>query len=182
MSKVTLITGGSRSGKSSYAESLLSDTDDVLYIATAVNTDEEMSQRISRHRQRRNSTWLTHEGCRGLDEAVRAAKRSNVLLDCCTIMITNLLLESDENPEGLSYEQRDALTKSITAEFDRLIAACRETGTNLIMVTNEVGWSLISPYPLGRIFTDIAGFVNQHLARVSDEVYMVVCGLQQRLK
>ena len=182
MSKVTLVTGGSRSGKSSYAEGLLKDYDEVLYIATAIVTDDEMQARIDRHIADRNSAWTTYEGFKNLDMAISNTNKKHVMLDCVTVMTTNLLFEKEEDWDNISQERIDEITNNIKLEFKKLVDSCREKDINLVMVTNEVGWSIVPEYKLGRIFRDIAGFVNQYVAELSDELYVVVCGVAQKFK
>ncbi|KYH35368.1 bifunctional adenosylcobalamin biosynthesis protein CobU [Clostridium tepidiprofundi DSM 19306] len=182
MGKVTLITGGSRSGKSSYAESMLKGKDDVLYIATAIVTDKEMEYRIKRHRADRNQKWTTYEGYKDLDLAVENWNSKYVLLDCVTVMVTNLMFDEKRDFEKMSHNDIDVLLKHIKFQFKKFIDKCRDKDINLIMVTNEVGWGLVPEYKLSRIFRDIAGFVNQYIASLSDEVYIISCGLPLRLK
>ena len=184
-SKIILITGGSRSGKSTFAEGLFASHDDVLYIATATRSDGEMTERIARHRARRNPHWATHEGFNGLGGVVRAAGQAHVLLDCCTLWFTNLLFSSagvaldGDNITGATLDQALAV---VTGEVQALFAAVRETGKTLALVTNEVGWGLVSEYPLGRLFADLTGIANQRMATAADEVFLVACGLPLRLK
>ena len=185
MSRVILITGGSRSGKSTYAENLFHGQDDVLYIATATRSDEEMDGRIARHRARRNSAWLTHEGFVNLGDVVRGSSCCNVLLDCCTLWFTNLLFSDagvDFDGSNITSRSMDAALAIVMREADALITAARQTDKTLVLVTNEVGWGLVSEFPLGRLFSDLAGIMNQHIAGLADEVYLTACGLPLRLK
>jgi adenosylcobinamide kinase/adenosylcobinamide-phosphate guanylyltransferase len=182
MSKITLVTGGSRSGKSSFAESLLKNTDDVLYIATAIVTDEEMRDRIKKHINSRNSKWTTYEGYFDLDKAIEKYDIENIMLDCITIMTTNLMFKEEIDFDNISMEEVDALLNDIKIEFDKLILKVRANNKNLVMVTNEVGLGIVPENKLSRIFRDIAGYVNQYIASLSDEVYLVSCGLPLKLK
>lgn len=182
MSKITLVTGGSRSGKSSFAENLLKNTDDVLYIATAIITDEEMGHRIKKHIESRNSKWITHEGFFDLDKAIEQYDIENIMLDCVTIMTTNLMFQQEIDFDNISMEKVDDLLNNIKSQFEKLILKARATNKNLVMVTNEVGLGLVPESKLSRIFRDIAGFVNQYIASLSDEVYLISCGLPLKLK
>lgn len=182
MNKITLVTGGSRSGKSTFAESLFKDTDDVLYIATAIITDEEMRDRINKHINSRNNKWTTYEGFKDLEKVIKATKHNNVLLDCVTIMITNLMFEKNLDFDNMTMEEVDEIQNKIKLQFENLIKAAREEKKNLVMVTNEVGSGLVPEYKLGRIYRDIAGFTNQHIAKLCDEVYFTACGLPLKLK
>ncbi|EQB88718.1 adenosylcobinamide kinase/adenosylcobinamide-phosphate guanylyltransferase [Clostridium punense] len=182
MNKITLVTGGSRSGKSTFAESLFKDTDDVLYVATAIITDEEMRDRINKHINSRNNKWTTYEGFKDLEKVIKDTKHNNVLLDCVTIMITNLMFEKNLDFDNMTMEEVDEIQNKIKLQFENLIKAARKEKKNLVMVTNEVGSGLVPEYKLGRIYRDIAGFTNQHIAKLCDEVYFTACGLPLKLK
>lgn len=180
-SKIVLVTGGSRSGKSKFAEDMLKNETDVLYIATSIPFDEEMKERIRKHRERRNKSWNTYEGYKNLDIALEENNEKFILLDCATIMITNILLE-EKNIDNLSNEEIDILLNKIKREFRLLVDSAIKNNKQLIIVTNEVGCSLVPEYKLGRIFRDIAGSINQFLGEMSQEVYMVTCGIPMKLK
>ncbi|GAA0123055.1 MULTISPECIES: bifunctional adenosylcobinamide kinase/adenosylcobinamide-phosphate guanylyltransferase [Clostridium] len=182
MSRVILVTGGSRSGKSSYAENIFKERDDVLYIATAVVTDQEMKNRIDKHKKSRNQRWKTYEGYKDLHRAIENIEEPNILLDCVTIMVTNLLFDKEIDFDNISMEEVDNIQDNIKSEFEKLIFMAKEKNKTLVMVTNEVGSGLIPEYKLSRIYRDIAGFINQFIAKLSDEVYLVTCGLPLKLK
>ena len=182
MSHIQLITGGARSGKSSYAEHLLKGWDDVLYIATAIRTDKEMEERINHHIRSRNTLWTTYEGFRDLDDVVRETATSCILLDCVTNMISNLIFALEIDPDQLSVEESNRLYDLIRLEFVKLVDAVRVTDKSLFLVSNEVGMGLISEYKLGRLFVDFAGFINQYLAAEADTVCFMVSGLPLVLK
>ncbi len=182
-SKIILVTGGSRSGKSTFAENLYKDFDDVIYIATAKITDEEMEHRIARHRKSRNKNWVTYEGFKDLDKALDGISHKKILLDCVTIMVTNLMFE-DENIDfdNITQEYMDDILEKVKKEFKKLIDKAREKNCDLVLVTNEVGMGIVPESKLGRIFRDIAGWVNQYIASLSDEVYLVCCGIDLKIK
>lgn len=180
--KIILVTGGSRSGKSEYAEKMLANEDDVLYIATAISTDGEMEGRIKKHRERRNDKWTTYEGFKNLDKVLKENTKQNVMLDCVTIMVTNLLFEEEIDFDKLTTAEIDELLEKIKKEFKTLILEAKLQNKKLIMVTNEVGCGIVPEYKLSRVFRDIAGSVNQFIAELSDEVYLVACGLPLKLK
>lgn len=182
MSRITLVTGGSRSGKSSFGEKLLKDRDEVLYIATAIIIDDEMMERVEIHKSRRNRRWKTHEGYRDLHNVVKESECKYILLECATTMITNLMFDNYRDFDNLSWAEIQILEEKITEEFTKIVSASREFDKELVIITNEVGFGLISEYRLGRIFTDIAGRINQLLARLSDEAYLVVSGIPLKLK
>lgn len=182
MGKIILVTGGSRSGKSRFAEELLKEQEDVMYIATAIVTDSEMEERIEKHRLRRNSKWITFEGFKALDKAIENSDRKHILLDCVTVMLTNLLFDRNIDFDSISRDECENLQHEIEKEFIKFLSSARDNDKNLVMVTNEVGYGLVPEYRLGRIFRDMAGSINQLLAGLSDEVYLVACGLPLKLK
>lgn len=184
MSKVIMVTGGSRSGKSVLAEqkALEHGKRSVLYLATAIPVDEDMKERIRVHQARRDSEWGTFEGYRELGEVVKATEKNTILLDCVTVMITNILFEKERNFDELDKREIEDLEAQIMMELSDLIKGARDGNKTLIMVTNEVGMSIVPSYRLGRIFSDIAGKANQFIASLSDEVYMSISGIPLRLK
>lgn len=177
---IKLITGGMRSGKSSYAEGLYEGLEDVVYIATAQPTDEEMEVRIRVHKDIRPKEWKTFES--GQDLCLGVGEEDHYLLDCVTNYISNFMYEATKDEAIISYEREMALEGEIYGELERLMDRIREEGKELIIVTNEVGSSLTPMNHIGRVFTDIQGRINQKLAREADQVYMVVSGLEVKLK
>ena len=175
MSKVIMVTGGSRSGKSVIAEQKAKEYGkrSVLYLATAIPIDDDMKERIRMHQERRDPEWGTYEGYRDLGEVVKNTEKNTILLDCVTVMITNILFEEEE---------RDFDKISASEELTNLVKAIRDEDKTLIIVSNEVGMSIVPSYRLGRIFSDISGKANQVLASLSDEVYVAISGLPLRLK
>lgn len=182
MGKVILVTGGSRSGKSTFAEKLLEDKDDVLYIATAIVTDKEMEKRVQKHKERRNSKWGTYEGYKELDKVFKEDSHKYIMLECIGTMVTNLMFDKNYDFDTMSQQDITNLSQSIKSEVEKIITVAKENNKELIIVTNEVGWSLVSEHRLGRIFSDILGNLNQMIASLSDEVYLVACGLPLKLK
>lgn len=182
MGKIVLVTGGSRSGKSTFAEKLLEDKDDVLYIATAIVTDKEMEKRIENHKNRRNVKWGTYEGYKELDKVCKEDAHRYIMLECVGTMITNLMFDKNYDFDTMPQDEISELTQSIKFELEKMILSAKENDKELIIVTNEVGWSLVPEYRLGRIFSDILGHLNQFAASLSDEVYLVACGLPLKLK
>lgn len=186
MGKAILITGGARSGKSSYAEKLARELEgDVLYIATSIPFDEEMKNRVKKHRESRPSEWNTYEGYRGLGQVIseKGGQYKGILLDCVTVMVTNLLLEyPDIDYDNAGYEDFEMVEKAINEEIEELLKGISQTDATVIMVTNELGSGIVPENLLGRVFRDIAGRVNQHIAEHCDEVFLTVCGLPLKLK
>lgn len=183
MSEVILVTGGARSGKSRMAEKMASRFKRVVYIATAVPLDEEMKQRIQRHKKRRPSGWATVEKNRGLSAAIaKCGDADAILVDCITVMITNVLMDIGidwDHPNSADLEKAES---EVMKEIDEICAAAVGFTGCVILVTNEVGMSLVSEYPLGRAFRDIAGFANQRLARICDSVYLMISGIPLKIK
>jgi len=184
MARMILITGGSRSGKSQLAEqkATVLGGDDVLYMATGVATDEDMKERILLHQLRRNPNWGTFEGYHDLADAVRETPHKTILLDCITVLITNYMLQDERDFDEMTSAEITYMEEDIVKEIGSLIKAVQETEKNLIVVTNEVGMSVVSAYRMGRIFSDITGKVNQMIANISDEVYFSVSGIPLQIK
>ena len=177
MGKLTLVLGGARSGKSTYAEKLAKQSGGtVVYVATAEPGDDEMIERIEKHKIQRPAEWPTLEIPFGIGQGVQeSALRPDVfLLDCVTLLMSNLILHMTEDIDQPPEE--DVLT-AVDAEIDALIEAIRNTDAHWIVVSNEVGLGLVPPYPLGRVYRDAIGRANQHLSRVADEVFFLVAGM-----
>ncbi|AAM23668.1 adenosylcobinamide kinase/adenosylcobinamide-phosphate guanylyltransferase [Caldanaerobacter subterraneus subsp. tengcongensis MB4] len=177
-----MVTGGARSGKSEFAEKLAYERgkDEVLYIATSLPVDEEMKERIKRHRERRPSSWETVEAYKDLDKEILKRKKKVVLIDCLTVMISNLLMEVDLTWENSTLEQIDEIEDRISQEVDKILIV--SSGVEIIIVTNEVGMGLVPEYKLGRIFRDIAGRMNKKVAEASKEVYLMISGIPVKIK
>ncbi len=185
MGRVILVTGGNRSGKSVFAEEKAQQLgqDSVLYIATAIPTDDDMRERIRIHKSRRNPLWETYEGYRNLDEVLKKTDKDVILLDCMTVLVTNILFEDlSLDFDKISKEEIIKFEQECVKEATKIAAATKESGKTIIAVTNEVGMSVVPSYRLGRIFCDITGKVNQTFASLSDEVYMSVSGITIRIK
>ena len=182
---LTLVTGGARSGKSSFGESILGNMKGkILYIATAQAFDDEMKDRIKKHQQDRPSNWTTLEGYKDLADKIQPykGKVSGVFLDCITIMVTNLMLDEDVNWDNISPEEANEIEKKIMREIKQLIKATKELEVPVVFVTNEIGMGIVPENKMSRIFRDIAGRMNQYLGREVDKVYLVVCGVPIKIK
>lgn len=169
MGKAVLVLGGARSGKSRFAEQLGEAlAGHHVYIATAQGFDDEMASRIARHRADRAPHWHTVECPLDLEAAIRAHDGADriLLVDCLTLWLTNVMLG-------------EADVAAARGGLARLIP--RVHGT-LLLVSNEVGQGIVPDNALARQFRDEAGWLNQALARVADEVWFVTAGLPQRLK
>lgn len=176
-----LVTGGARSGKSSFGESLLKDKKEVLYIATSIPFDEEMKDRVKKHRESRPDHWHTLEGYKSLGDSIRNLKQhyDGIILDCITIMITNLILENFDEEVEIDYK---SIEEKIMGEMEDMLSAFKELNSDVVMITNEVGCGIVPENRLSREFRDIAGRVNQFLAREAEEVYLAVSGIPVKIK
>ncbi len=170
--KIIFITGGARSGKSRFAEELAGQfLGPKAYLATAQALDEEMAERIRRHRENRPGDWQT------LEEPIKVAvcieeagpRFDLILLDCLTLWISNLMMAGWEGAK-------------ILEEANHLLRACRQARGSLILVGNEVGMGIVPENDQARLFRDLSGFIQQKVAREADEVYFMVSGLPVRIK
>jgi adenosylcobinamide kinase/adenosylcobinamide-phosphate guanylyltransferase len=169
----TLVLGGAASGKSSYAQQLTEEyPGELLYVATAQGGDTEMAERILRHQQQRGERWQTLEEPCHLSRALPVAisGQGAVLIDCVTLWLTNLLLAEGEDP-GKVWPEVDAFLETLGG-----------LDVPVVLVSNELGLGLVPGSPLGRVFRDLAGQVNQRLAACADVVWFVAAGLPLRLK
>ena len=169
MKRVVLITGGSRSGKSSYAEKLaLEWSNNPVYLATARIWDEEFRERVRRHQARRGPQWTNIEEEKFLSRHSLAGRV--VVVDCLTLWCTNFFfdLESDV----------DRALEAAKEEFDRLIAQ----DASFLFVTNEIGMGGTSDNEIQRKFTDLQGWMNQYAASRADEVILMVSGIPVKIK
>jgi adenosylcobinamide kinase/adenosylcobinamide-phosphate guanylyltransferase len=167
-----LIGGGARSGKSRFALARAQQLGKRrLFIAAAERSDDEMRERISRHRaDRRHAGFDTREESKALAEAISAAKDYDVILiDCLTIWISNLLVGGASVPD---------VEKRVAA----LMWVVERRQTNIVIVSNEVGMGLVPDTPLGRTFRDVTGWAHQHVAHLADEIYLAALGVMVRLR
>ncbi|MGL6016629.1 MAG: bifunctional adenosylcobinamide kinase/adenosylcobinamide-phosphate guanylyltransferase [Selenomonadaceae bacterium] len=180
MGKLILVTGGARSGKSSFAEKYATiHGRKIAYVATAEIRDEEMRYRIDLHKQRRPETWKTYEAPLDPNQAIRQAAADGndlILFDCLTLYLSNLLCQPDL-PADLQ-QQHDHIQGKIT-ELIRSIKACNST---VVIVTNEVGAGIVPENALARQYRDLSGLANQAIAREAADVYLVACGLPLNIK
>ena len=174
MKKIILITGGQRSGKSQYAESMaLSLSDNPVYIATAHVWDEEFKERVEKHQQRRGPQWENIEEERNLGSIYIYNKVA--LIDCLTLWATNFFFaESSED----CIPDVDKCLEEIKAEFYKFT----NQDATFIFVTNEIGNGGVSGNAIQRRFTDLLGWLNQYVAKKADEVYLTVCGIPVKIK
>lgn len=176
---ITLIFGGARSGKSSYAQQLAEEADKpVTFIATAQALDEEMSARIKKHKNERPETWKTLEIPFNIANHVSLIKTDLVILDCITLLVSNLLMQfvKDDLVDEALFMQ------SVQKEISDLLSAIRESNQHWLIVSNEVGLGLVPPYQMGRVYRDGIGWANQRLAREAEQVLFMVAGIPMKVK
>ncbi|MEA3284894.1 MAG: bifunctional adenosylcobinamide kinase/adenosylcobinamide-phosphate guanylyltransferase [Synergistota bacterium] len=189
MGNIVLVLGGARSGKSGFAQSLISDQEryslrtSVFYVATAGIEDDEMARRVARHRADRPDRWKTLEAQNDVVGTLEEIpSKSIILLDCVTMMVTNLMFSRRTEWDGLSMEEERSVEQFVLEEVDRMLEVFRRRDISAVLVSNEVGQGLVPPYPLGRIFRDIAGWANQRIAKEADSVYLITAGIPQIIK
>ncbi len=198
--RVTLVLGGARSGKSWFSEELAAKRaeNSILYVATLEPFDDEMKERVKSHQASRPTSWRTLEAPYKLTVAIKETLGAEqiVLVDCLTLWSTNRLLQIspyEGYPGGLTEEEPAqfqeatesdyaALEQNLTSELVELINWLREQGRGLILVSNEVGMGLVPPYPLGRVYRDMLGRLNQRAAELADEVIFCAAGIPVELK
>jgi adenosylcobinamide kinase/adenosylcobinamide-phosphate guanylyltransferase len=174
--RIIFITGGARSGKSTYAQQMAMEMGhDVLFIATAEPLDDEMRERIQNHRLSRPEHWQTLELPRNLAQELKNIPviPPIALIDCITLLVSNLIQQD---------KPVNKLEKIAIAEISELIEFISATGSVFIIVSNEVGLGVVPDNKMARDYRDILGKVNQLIARSADEVYFMISGIPQRIK
>lgn len=169
LAPVTFVLGGARSGKSAYAQARAEASGlEPVYVATAQALDDEMHERITRHRADRGPRWRTVEAPIDLAETVMTQARPQraLLVDCLTLWVSNLM-----------FADRD-----VEAATQGLLAALAAAGGPVVLVSNEVGLGIVPDNALARSFRDAAGRLNQAVAAAADEVVFVAAGLPIRLR
>jgi adenosylcobinamide kinase/adenosylcobinamide-phosphate guanylyltransferase len=150
----------------------------VTFIATAQALDEEMSTRIQKHRAERPAKWETFEIPCEIASQVSQIKSDVVILDCVTLLISNLLMQfvKDDLVEEAPF------IAAVQKEINELVDALRPQNQNWLIVSNEVGLGLVPPYQMGRVYRDAIGWANQRLAREADKVIFMVAGIPTTIK
>lgn len=173
------ITGGIRSGKSEFAERLAGALEgSVLYVAFGVVSDEEMKKRIEMHQERRPNHWGVLEKPNELSGYHAVYQQYDcILVDCLSSWVANKCMDIPENE--LKHEKH---RESVIKEVEEWLETVRELKQQVIVVSNEVGLGGVALSPLGRLFQDVLGKVNQLIAQESEEAYAILSGLPVRLK
>lgn len=179
MGKIVLATGGSRSGKSAFAERYAAKFGKkIAYVATAQVYDDEMQHRVDLHQARRPSEWRTYECPFAAETAIReaSAEHDMILFDCITLYITNVLLKDYREHEIAKHYE------IVETAVQKLIEAASASMATIVFVTNEVGSGIVPGDALSREYRDLAGLANQLVAEAADEVYLVTCGIANEIK
>ena len=167
---IYLITGGERSGKSSYAENLAKElAAHPRYVATARKWDADFQKRIDRHQKDRDERWVNIEKEKYLSEIDFSGNVA--IVDCVTLWLTNFFVDT-KNDVALSLEQA-------MAEFDKI---ANQENTTIIIVTNEIGMGVHADTPIGRKFTELQGWMNQYIAKKAEKVVLMVSGIPVTIK
>lgn len=190
------VTGGAKSGKSKFAEEMLLKLNNGkqknIYLATSLVFDEEMKKKVHLHKKRRKDEWLTVEAYKNFENELsnffenNDKIKNNMLVDCLTNMITNIIFENqnidwDNFEKKLYIQTLEKLNKDVEHSVIELLNVADQF-ENAIIVSNELGMGLVPSYPLGRSFREIAGKMNQIVAEKADEVYLVVSGIPMKIK
>ncbi len=171
---ITFIIGGARSGKSRFALELANnyilskERGRKAYIATAQAMDDEMKERIEKHKEERSGEWSTFEEPLNISTLISDIHKSYdiILLDCLTLWLSNLLLNN----------------KDVEAETESFISSLSTIHCSLFAVSNEVGLGIVPDNALSRRFRDLSGYLNQKMAALADEVYLVTAGIPLKIK
>jgi adenosylcobinamide kinase/adenosylcobinamide-phosphate guanylyltransferase len=170
--KIIFILGGAKSGKSSYAIKLAKETNKrIAFVATCLPLDREMKRRIKLHKKKRPSGWQTFEEPTDLLPLLKkiSSKFDVIIVDCLTLFISNLLLENIND-------------RTIKNKIDRMLKILKPARCKSIMVANEVGLGIVPQNRLARNFRDLAGSINQIVARKADEVFFMCAGIPIKIK
>ena len=176
---ISIVTGGARSGKSEFAESLIKG--DAIYIATAENFDDEMDLRIKKHVKRREESsinWRTVECLKKFDGL--SGDEKYVLFDSLGVFISNIMFS--KTADDLSDESIEETILEVRKELEYLLDWARKNDKELVIVTDEVGMSIIPESKVARVYRDLIGTINKEVAAKCDRAYLVCMGLEVRLK
>lgn len=210
MGQIILVTGGAKSGKSTEAERQVktASLDKVAYIATQANqvSDAETAHNIALHRQQRPAEWATIEAYQNLDRVIEEVAENHqyegYLLDCLTLWTSNLFFDElphfirkkhqlekpravatyDQHIEELTAEDILYFENFLKKETDHLLTQMRKTEATFWIVTNEIGWGVVPPTKLGRLYREWLGKVNQAVAKEADQVFLTVSGISLKIK
>lgn len=176
---ISIVTGGARSGKSEFAESLIKG--DAIYIATAENFDDEMDLRIKKHVKRREESsinWRTVECLKKIDGL--SGDEKYLLFDSLGVFISNIMFS--KTADDLTDESIEETILEVRKELEHLLDWARKNDKELVIVTDEVGMSIIPESKVARVYRDLIGTINKEVAAKCDRAYLVCMGIEVRLK
>jgi adenosylcobinamide kinase/adenosylcobinamide-phosphate guanylyltransferase len=185
MSKVILVTGGARSGKSNFAEQLcINRNNETAYIATSIPFDDELKDRVKKHKESRPQNWNTYEIYKDIYSIIEeiSKKHKTAILDCVTLLVNNLMFTYEIDIDKANQDQINNLEMYIKDQVSKLFKEIKKTDLYFVTVTNELGMAVVPDNKLSRVYTDIVGRINQCIASQSDEVYFVVSGIPMKIK
>ncbi len=185
MSNIILVTGGARSGKSSFAESLCKNqNNNTAYIATSIPFDDEMKNRVKKHQESRPQEWKTYEIYKDIYSIIDEVGQNHdtVIMDCVTLMVNNLMFTHGIDVDKANSEELNELEGYIQDQIRRLLEEVKKTNLYFVIVSNEIGMGIVPGNKLSRIYGDFVGRANQLIAKYSDEVYFVVSGIPMKVK
>jgi len=174
--KCVVILGGARSGKSNFAQDLAKKlSNKVLFVATGQALDDEMQARIEQHQKDRPKSWRTLETPTNLGTQIEkhVGNAQVVLIDCLTLLVSNLLGDDSDYPRAES---------KVIAEINGLIACTCKVNASFIIISNEVGLGIVPENRTARLYRDLLGKANQLLAQYANEVYFLVAGIATQIK
>ncbi|MDF2616408.1 MAG: cobU [Sedimentibacter sp.] len=183
---VTFVIGGARSGKSTFAEMKAKEySENVLYLATAVVTDQAMADRVKKHKEQRPDSWKTLEMYSDFKNLVNFSEFMDseaIMIDCITTLVGNFMFDSKLDFDSCSIERVNELEEHITLEVMSLIDVCNQNNKKLIIVSNETGMGVVPSYYMGNYFRDISGRINSKISLKSDYMYFIFSGIPIKLK
>ena len=174
--KIILILGGARSGKSNFAQSLAEKmSQSVLFVATSEPLDDEMKERIEKHKKNRPVNWNTLEIRNEIGQNLinNSGNSDVIIIDCLTLLVSNLIGEQ-KDPNDVA--------ETIVSELNELVISLQTMDKTFIIVSNEVGMGIVPENKLARIYRDYLGKANQLIAQLANEVYLMVAGIPVKIK
>jgi len=173
--KLVFVTGGARSGKSSFAESKAAELgDQVNYIATCIPMDDEMKERVLLHQDRRPAHWQTIEEAYDPAGIIQSTDEPGkiFLIDCLTLLLANWMLRTDTSTSETHWDQ----------DFRNLAEVASNARAHVVIVSNEIGWGIVPEEPFTRLYRDVLGRANQIISAYADEVYLTIAGIPLEIK
>lgn len=182
LDNLILITGGAKSGKSTLAESLaIQEKSNVYYVATMprIKDDEELSFKINEHRKRRPANWTTIEKETLIELEIEKLKNvsSTLIVDCLSTYVSNIMLGEDK--ESSYEEQSERMFSNLKNLAEVLLSKDK---IRFIVVTNEVGWSIVPENKSARLYRDLLGAANQYMSKSANQVFLCVSGITLKIK